>query len=66
MARTILIGLDPKEYEHPLDTEARNALESYKLLETVVRKFNQYGVEKILWVRYTGSNLRVTDRCFLR
>lgn len=64
MARTILIGLDPKEYEHPLDTEARNALESYKLLETVVRKFNQYGVEKILRVRYTGSNLRVTDRCF--
>lgn len=64
MERKIIVGLDPKEYEHPLDRQALETLESYKSLEVLVRKFNQYGIEKILRVQYTGSNLRVTDRNF--
>jgi hypothetical protein len=50
----VLNGLRPEEYEHPLDRKALNALEGTPGLETLIRKINQYGIEKIVKVRYTG------------
>jgi Zn-dependent protease with chaperone function len=64
VGRKIISGLNAAEYEHPLDRRALEALESYKSLEMVVRKFSEYGIEKILRVQYTGSNLKVTRRNF--
>lgn len=60
----VLNGLRPEEYEHPLDRKALNALEGTPGLETLIRKINQYGIEKIVKVRYTGSNIKVTSEVF--
>lgn len=59
MSRKKLGGLRPQAYEHPLDTNALNALEGTPGLETLVRKCNEWGFERLLRVQYTGSNLRV-------
>ncbi|HYH81970.1 MAG TPA: M48 family metallopeptidase [Longimicrobium sp.] len=60
MGLTRIAGLHPAEYEHPFDKAALDALEKTRGLETVVRKFHEYGIERVLRLRYTGSNLKVT------
>ncbi|NPV89896.1 MAG: M48 family metallopeptidase [Firmicutes bacterium] len=62
--RQKLFNLDPQDYEHPFDRKALNALRSTPGLEPLVRKFNQYGIDKILKVNYTGSNIKVNERNF--
>ena len=62
MAKVYLNGLDSKTYEHPFDRKALNALEGTTGLETVVKGFNKYGVEKMLKVQHTGSNIRISDK----
>lgn len=52
--------LDPREYEHPFDRRALDALEKTRGLDTLVRKFNELGVERIARIIYTGSNFKVT------
>ena len=60
MERRKLTGLRPRAYEHPWDTTALDALEGTPGLETLVRKCNEWGFERLLRVQLTGSNLRVT------
>jgi Zn-dependent protease with chaperone function len=62
--KRVLRGLDPKDYEHKLDKAALNALEGTPGLETLVKKFFQYGVERLVRVQYTGSNVKVTEKNF--
>ncbi len=57
-------NLDPREYEHPFDKKALDALQSTKGLDTLVKKFYEYGVEKIFHIQLTSSNLRVTQNSF--
>jgi Zn-dependent protease with chaperone function len=59
MERKVLAGLRPQYYEHPLDKRALDALERAPGMDTLVRKCNEYGIERLLRIRYTGSNLRV-------
>ncbi len=56
-----LTGLDPKEYEHPYDKKALDALHSTKGLDMLVKKFYEYGIEKIFRIQITGSNLKVSE-----
>jgi Zn-dependent protease with chaperone function len=60
MSRRRLTGLRPQTYEHPLDAQALNALQKTSGLETVIRKCNEWGFERLLRVQLTGSHLRVT------
>ena len=60
MERRKLTGLRPQTYEHPLDSQALDALQKTSGLETVVRKCNEWGFERLLRVQLTGSHLRVT------
>ena len=60
--RCVLYGLRAEDYEHPLDRQALNALEGTPGLEMAIRKFNQYGVERILRAQYAGSYLQVTSK----
>lgn len=60
MIVTKLDNLNPHEYEHLLDRKALDALEGTPGLETLVKAFNKYGVEKLLKIQYTGSNLKIT------
>ena len=50
MARRKLTGLRPQTYEHPLDAQALNALQKTSGLDTVVRKCNEWGFERLLRV----------------
>ena len=58
--RQKLTGLRPQVYEHPSDATALNALQGTPGVETLVRKCNEYGLERLLRIQFTGSNLRVT------
>ena len=60
----VLTNLDPREYEHPLDKKALNSLEKTRGLEKLIRKFYDLGIEKILKIQYTGSNIKVTANNF--
>jgi Zn-dependent protease with chaperone function len=55
-----LKGLSPKIYEHPFDRQALNTLEGTRGIETLVRKCNEYGLDRLLRAQYTGSYIRVT------
>jgi len=60
--RRRLPALDCQEYEHPFDKQALDALEGTPGLELLVRKINEHGLERLLRIQYTGSNLKVTPR----
>ena len=64
MQRQPLVGLKPQSYEHPLDKKALDALQNTGGLETLVRKVNEWGLERMLQVQLTGSNLKVTEDSF--
>lgn len=53
-------GLNPREYEHPLDKKALNTLERTAGLDLLVRKFYELGIERFLRLEFVGSNLKVT------
>ncbi len=61
-AREKLRGLTSREYEHELDKAALRTLEGTPGLEPLIRKFNQWGVERYMRIKYTGSNLRITEQ----
>ena len=64
MSRKKLTNLNPREYEHPYDKRALDSLQNTKGLDTLVKKFYEYGVEKIFNIQLTGSHLRVTSTSF--
>jgi Zn-dependent protease with chaperone function len=64
MAYTPLRGLRPQSYEHPSDKKTLNALQSQSGLEKLIRKFNEYGVDRLLRVQLMGSYLRASEDSF--
>ena len=64
MQAKILKGLLPQTYQHPLDSKALSVLQRTPGLDLLVRKFNEWGVERLLRVQFTGSGLRVTSDSF--
>lgn len=62
--RHALTGLRPQAYEHRLDRQALDALQGTRGLDTLVRKCNEWGFERLLRVQLTGSNLKVTADAF--
>ena len=64
MQRVQLSGLKPQSYEHPLDKRALDALQTTGGLETLVRKVNEWGLERMLTIQLTGSHLQVTEDSF--
>jgi Zn-dependent protease with chaperone function len=60
MGRQILRSLQARSYEHPFDRAALSGLQGTPGLETLIRKFNEWSIERFLRIQYTGSNLRVT------
>ncbi len=64
MDHKILHNLAPGEYEHPYDQKALDALQATRGIDTVVRKFHEYGIEKIFTIQITGSNISVSPASF--
>jgi len=53
-------GLNPLEYEHPLDQKGLDTLEKTPGLEFLVKKFYELGAERFLQLHFVGSNLKIT------
>jgi hypothetical protein len=64
MQRKAVAGVRPRDYEHPFDARALRALEGNSALALTISKLNQYGIERVIRVQYTGSNIRATQRSF--
>lgn len=62
MSRRTLDGLQPEAFMHPRDIASLNAVKKVWGLDTVVRKMNEYGYEKVYRLKYMADNLRVTER----
>lgn len=62
----LLTGLRSTDYEHPFDRKALNALEGTPGFEYLMKKFWEYGIETMLTVQCTGSNLQVSKNNFPR
>lgn len=59
-----LEGLNPLEYEHPLDKKGLDTLEKTPGLDFLVRKFYELGLEKFLHLYFVGNNLKITPSSF--
>lgn len=57
-----LLGLHPSEYEHPLDNQFLESLESTPILPALTKKFFELGIEKIKRLEWKGSYLQVTNQ----
>ena len=60
----ILYGLDPQEYEHPLDREALNALQKISGIQAIFQKFQGSTVEKAMILQHKGEKLKVNENNF--
>ena len=59
-----LPNLHHSDYEHPLDANALDVLEGTPGLECLTKVFIKQGIERLMIVSCTGSNLRVTPSSF--
>jgi Zn-dependent protease with chaperone function len=59
-------NLEAKDFQHPWDASATEALKSVPGLKLVVAKIMEYGLERIFYLQNTASNVRVTARQFPR
>ncbi|HHT18055.1 MAG TPA: M48 family metalloprotease [Methanobacterium sp.] len=64
MERKELLLLNPAEYEHHFDKSALKTLEGTPGLEKAVKYVHKHGVERIIRLSYTGSNIKVTSDNF--
>ena len=60
MTKKRLLSLDPQEYEHPLDKEALNKLESIPGIKPLLKKIYKEFLEKIFFINNYGSNVLIT------
>jgi len=59
-------GLAAKDFQHPLDVTATDALRGIPGLDTVVRKVMEYGMERVLYLQNIAGSVRVTKNMFGR
>lgn len=57
-----LPGLTAAMYEHPLDKQMLTTVKNTPGLPLLIKKLFEYGIERLLEVRYTGSNVKVNSR----
>ncbi|MBD2342925.1 M48 family metallopeptidase [Anabaena subtropica] len=64
MARKQFPGLKTEVYEHPFDHKALVSLERTPVLPLLLKKVNEYGIDKLLRLQTLGSEFKVTQRNF--
>ena len=64
MARQCFPALRTQVYEHPFDRQAFVALERTPMLQRVLKKINEYGIDKLLRLQSVGVDFRVSARNF--
>lgn len=56
--------LRPQAYEHPFDRQAFQTLERTPMLQRLLNKVNEYGIDKLLRLQSVGVDFRVTPHNF--
>ncbi|GAB1540334.1 hypothetical protein NUACC21_30030 [Scytonema sp. NUACC21] len=64
MARKQFTGIKTEVYEHPFDRKALVSLEKTPVLPLLLKKVNEYGIDKLLWMQIIGSDFKITTRNF--
>ncbi|GAA6620704.1 M48 family metallopeptidase [Scytonema sp. NUACC26] len=64
MARKEFTGLKTEVYEHPFDRKALVSLERTPVLPLLLKKVNEYGIDKLLWMQIIGNDFKVTTSNF--
>jgi hypothetical protein len=64
MAKKVLVGLKPASYQHPFDQKAFNSLDKMPGLPLLMRKVNEYGIDRLLRMQIVGGHFKVTPRNF--
>ncbi|MDJ0650867.1 MAG: M48 family metallopeptidase [Xenococcaceae cyanobacterium MO_188.B19] len=62
--RKTLTGLSPQTYEHPFDQKALISLEKMPGVSLMFNKINQYGIDRLLRFKFSGTSLKVNERNF--
>ncbi|PPJ62474.1 M48 family metallopeptidase [Cuspidothrix issatschenkoi] len=64
MSRKILSGLSSQTYEHPFDRKALASLQNMPGISPLLKKVNEYGIDRLLRLQTIGSEIKVTSRNF--
>jgi Zn-dependent protease with chaperone function len=64
MAKKQFTGLKTEFYEHPFDHKALISLERTPVLPLLLKKVNEYGIDRLLRMQITGGEFKVTPRNF--
>lgn len=64
MTRKVLTGLSSQAYEHPFDRKALAALKKMPGISLLIKKINEYGIDRLLRLQCLGSEIRVTPYNF--
>jgi hypothetical protein len=64
MTRKRLLYLSPETYQHSFDRKALASLEKMPGLPLLLKKINEYGLDRLLRLQTIGSTFRVTPRNF--
>ncbi|MDZ8226473.1 M48 family metallopeptidase [Nostoc sp. ChiVER01] len=64
MTRKILTGLSSATYEHPFDRKALASLQNMPGVSLLLKKVNEYGIDRLLRLQSLGSEIRISSRNF--
>ena len=59
-----LYGLTKEDYQHPQEKKSIQALEESRGFDTLVKKFYDMGVERIIQLQYSGSSVLLSPSTF--
>lgn len=62
LKRAPLTGLPPSAFQHPLDRQATENLKKIKGFDWLVKKYIEYGIERMEYVNHIGGAIRVGPR----
>lgn len=64
MDQKVLTALNAAAYEHPFDRKALASLEKMPGVSSLLKKINEYGIDRLLRLQSLGNAIRVTQRNF--
>lgn len=64
MTRKILTGLSSAAYEHPFDRKALASLQNMPGVSLLLKKVNEYGIDRLLRLQSLGSEIKISSRNF--
>jgi Zn-dependent protease with chaperone function len=53
--------IDPGAFQHPMDTKALDAVKKAKGIDYLIRKVNEFGFERYLYINNIADNVQVTS-----